>query len=129
MSTRLAMKGVELTAGSSPTRSSKIGSIEPTTVPRVTTATKVTATVAATPGPSPQIMARATPMIASIRPSVSPIASSRESTRPACERLTSPTARARMMSVADCDPELPPDEMISGRKMTRTVACLITSSK
>ena len=36
--------------------------------------------------------------------------------------LTSPSASARMMSVAACEPELPPLEMISGTNSARTTA-------
>ena len=49
-------------------------------------------------------------------PSASPWPISRDSTRMTSRIFTSPTASARVISVADCEPEFPPELMISGTK-------------
>jgi len=43
--------------------------------------------------------------------------------------VISPSAMARMMSVAACEPLLPPLEMMSGMKSTSTTALAISSWK
>jgi hypothetical protein len=66
------MNGVELVAGSNPTRRSKRGSIDPTTQPMTTMLTKVAPTKIAKRGPSPHIVTRAIPTLARISPRTNP---------------------------------------------------------
>ena len=68
-------------------------------------------------------------MTPSMPPSARPEKISRRITRHQSRRRTSPSAIARMTSVAACEPELPPEEMISGTKRARTTARAISSSK
>ena len=53
-------------------------------------------------------------MAPSEQPSASPIANSCRSTRNQSTSVTCPSAMARVISVAACEPELPPVEMHSG---------------
>ena len=55
--------------------------------------------------------------------------SSRRTTRHQSRRRTSPSAIARMTSVAACEPELPPLLMMSGTNSARTTARAISFSK
>ena len=64
-----------------------------------------------------------------IAPSARPAASSRRTTRHQSRSVTSPSASARMTSVAACDPELPPLEMMSGTNSASTTARSISASK
>ena len=48
-----------------------------------------------------------------MQPSVRPVGSSRISTRHQSESFNSPTASARMISDVACDPELPPEQLIT----------------
>ena len=64
--------------------------------------------------PSPHIHTRATPIAARMSPRTRPWPSSRTNTRRKSFTRTSPTASPRMMSDADCEPEMPPVEMSSG---------------
>ena len=74
-------------------------------------------------------MIRAKPRTPRIRPSTNPAASSRRIICHQSERVTSPSANARTMSVAACEPELPPDEMIRGKNNARMTAWSIVASK
>ena len=64
----------------------------------------------------------AMPMTARMHPSRKPEASSRRITRHQSRSSTSCKAIARMISEVACEPELPPLEMISGRKSASTSA-------
>ncbi len=67
-------------------------------------------------------------MLPRIAPSERPASTSRRITRHQSRTPTSPSARARMTSVAACDPELPPLEMIRGTKRASTTAFWISAS-
>ena len=112
------------TAGSKPSRLIASGMSDPTSVPSVTTATTEIATVnaiaMATSAPLP-IIARAKPATASSAPSVKPMNDSLANTRGQSRGAISPSASARMIKDDDCDPELPPDEMISGTNRIRSI--------
>ena len=62
-------------------------------------------------------------------PSVRPLGSSRSATRHQSLSLTSPSASARMISDVACEPELPPELMISGMNSVRTIAFSSSVSK
>ena len=68
---------------------------------------------------------RAKPRIPSTKPRINPTAISRRMIFHQSLSVTSPSASARTISVAACDPELPPDEIISGRKSARMTAVSI----
>src|SRR5204863_3895952 len=105
--------------GSNPSRLSKNGNIEPDNVPHNTTPTSAMPTVIATNsqcGPYrfeniDQTLMRRNPIVPSTNPSDKPANTSRRITCHQSASVTSPSAIARMMSVAACEPELPPLEM------------------
>ncbi len=72
---------------------------------------------------------RKKPMAPRVRPRTMPIASSWRMTRSQLVGVTCPRARARVMSVAACDPELPPVEMHNGTNRASTTTALMASSK
>jgi hypothetical protein len=61
-----------------------------------------------------------------MRPSERPAANSLRTTRSQSRKRTSPTAIARMTNVVDCEPELPPLEIISGKNIARIAAFSIS---
>ena len=67
-------------------------------------------------------------MLPRIAPSARPASSSRRITRHQSTSPTSPSASARMTSVAACEPELPPLEMMSGTNSASTTAFEISAS-
>ena len=67
-------------------------------------------------------MMRQMPTVPRMAPSARPAISSRRATRHQSRSCTSPSAIARMMSVVACEPELPPELMISGMKSASTTA-------
>ena len=69
------------------------------------------------------------PMLPSMVPRARPVGISRTTTRHQSRSASSFSAIARMISDVDCDPELPPDEMISGMNSASTAARSISCSK
>src|SRR5580704_8735258 len=115
VSTRLAMKGVELVAGSIPRRFMSTGSIDPMVQPDAMMQSTVMPTVSANRNVwSGYIITRPIAMTAMMMPSKTPMTDSRTRMRHQSVSLISPSASPRMTSVDDWDPELPPAEMSSG---------------
>jgi len=111
--------------------------MEPASVPQRTTPVSESHTVSATSGqcgpytPGEAIDQRVIlrkPMRPRTPPSTRPVRTSRRMTRHQSPSLSSPTASARMMSVAAWEPELPPLLMMRGTKMASTTARAISSS-
>src|ERR1051325_8867855 len=136
-STSVATNGADDVAGSSPTRRSKNGSIEPASDPHSTIPTRANPTVTANKNQcSPyelnskcQTEMRITPIVPKIAPSDRPDKISRRITRHQSCSVTSPNAIARMIRVEACEPELPPLEITNGTKMDNTTAFAISFSK
>src|ERR1043166_795446 len=136
-STNVATNGAEEAAGSNPSRRNRNGNIEPASVPHITTPTSATPTVIATGsqcGPykfenADHSEIRRKPIEPRIAPSASPASNSRRITRHQSRNVTSPSAIARMINVAACEPELPPLEMINGTNNASTTARAISCSK
>jgi hypothetical protein len=57
-----------------------------------------------------------------VTPSANPISSSWRKIRNQSPIVTSPSAIARVISVAACDPELPPVEMHSGKNRASAIS-------
>src|SRR6266850_1710296 len=78
---------------------------------------------------SDQIVILRNPIEPRISPNPRPEKSSRRMTRHQSRNATSPSANARITSVEACEPEFPPDEIMSGTKSASTTALSISFSK
>ena len=110
-----AIKGFDIKAGSIPTRRKPMGSMAPVTVPRTTTRNTVSPTTPARCGVmSSKHRVVAKPNSISVPPSNAATTNSRPAIRRFSARVIRSNANMRMMSVADWDPALPPQLMMSG---------------
>src|SRR6266404_3214177 len=136
-STSVATNGAEDVAGSRPNLRNTNGNIEPANVPHITTpisAKKIVNPIKGQCGPytfekSAHNEIRTKPSVPRMPPNASPEKASRRITRHQSRKVTSLIAIARMIKVVAWEPELPPLEMINGRKSDNTTAFSISCWK
>ncbi len=113
------------------------GSMEPAIVPHITTPTRANITVNAmrnqcgpyVPNSRSQSETRTKPTEPRMPPSARPDSTSRRMISHQSCSVTSPTASARIISEAACEPLLPPEEITSGTNSASTTARAISFSK
>src|SRR6056297_610293 len=137
-STKVATNGAEVTAGSKPTFDIINGNMDPLKLPNRTTPIKLiptvkdcrkTVIVKGSPLKTIQVEITTVPIIPRTAPNSKPDISSLLRTIHQSDNLRSSVEMARIISVAACEPEFPPLEIIMGIKSASTAALASVSSK